>query len=134
MNNENWLSDAPIGEWNGVTTDGSGRVIELSFFANQLSGEIPPELGKLANLEALYLGDNQLSGKIPPELGKLSNLRRLRLTENQLSGEIPPELGKLSNLIALFLAGNQLSGCVPEGLRDVDSNDLSELGLPFCSN
>ena len=134
VNNENWLSDAPIGEWNGVTTDGSGRVIELSFFGNQLSGEIPPELGNLSNLEDLTLSVNKLSGEIPPDLGNLSNLRLLRLTENQLSGEIPPELGGLSNLIALFLAGNQLSGCVPEGLRDVNFNDLSELGLPFCSN
>ena len=55
VNNENWLSDAPIGEWNGVTTDGSGRVIELSFFGNQLSGEIPPELGNLSNLAWLAL-------------------------------------------------------------------------------
>ena len=27
--NDNWLNDAPIGEWHGITTDGNGRVIEL---------------------------------------------------------------------------------------------------------
>ena len=26
---ENWLSDAPLGEWSGVTTDDNGRVIWL---------------------------------------------------------------------------------------------------------
>ena len=26
---DNWLSDAPIGEWEGVTTDDDGRVIAL---------------------------------------------------------------------------------------------------------
>ena len=28
--NDNWLSDRPIGEWHGVTTDRSGRVTKLS--------------------------------------------------------------------------------------------------------
>lgn len=29
-NSDNWLSDAPIGEWYGVTTDNNGRVISLN--------------------------------------------------------------------------------------------------------
>ena len=49
----NWLSGVPIGEWEGVATDGNGRVIGLALLGNQLSGEIPPELGNLANLEDL---------------------------------------------------------------------------------
>ena len=28
-NNHNWLSNAPLGQWYGVTTDSSGRVTEL---------------------------------------------------------------------------------------------------------
>ena len=55
----------------GVTTDDNGRVIELDLWNNQLSGEIPPELGNLANLTRLSLSTNQLSGEIPPELGSL---------------------------------------------------------------
>ena len=47
---------------------------------NQLSGEIPPELAGLSNLETLYLDGNQLSGEIPPELGGLSNLAFLDLS------------------------------------------------------
>ena len=117
-NNDSWLSDAPIGEWEGVTTDDNGRVTELSLLQNQLSGKIPPELGKLSNLTELFLSANELSGKIPPELGKLSNLTELFLHGNQLSGKIPPELGKLANLTALFLQDNDLSGCVPSGLED----------------
>ena len=31
-NNENWLTDRPLGEWHGVTTDAGGRVTELNFF------------------------------------------------------------------------------------------------------
>ena len=39
---------------------------------------------------------NNLSGNIPPELGSLSNLTWFDMSSNQLSGSIPPELGKLS--------------------------------------
>ena len=72
-----------------------------------------------------------MSGEIPPELGNLANLTYLALGENQLSGEIPPELGNLANLIDLSLGLNQLSGCVPTGmlgrLRHYDFG-----GLPPC--
>ena len=50
-NIDNWLSDAPLGEWKGVTTDDNGRVITLALDKSDLSGEIPAELGNLANLE-----------------------------------------------------------------------------------
>ena len=40
----------------------------------------------------------------------------------------------LSTLEGLFFVGNQLTGCVPDGLRNVATNDLSELGLPFCED
>ena len=56
----------------------------------------------------------------------------LALVQEQLSGSIPPELGSLPNLQSLLLSGNQLTGCIPQGLRDVASNDLASLGLPFC--
>ena len=45
VNNENWLTDAPLGEWYGVYTDASGRVVALGL--RGLSGVIPPELGAL---------------------------------------------------------------------------------------
>ena len=132
-----WLSSAPIGEWAGVTThwegEKYGRVAVLRHFGDQLSGEIPAELGNLTYLNELDLGSKGLSGEIPPELGNLINLRWLDLSGNQLSGEIPPELGNLSNLISLYLSSNQLTGCVPailKGQLDMVSSDLG--GLPFC--
>ena len=47
------------------------------------------ELGNLSNLQRLYLSDNQLSGEIPAELG---NLVILQLDDNELSGIIPQEI------------------------------------------
>ena len=102
----NWLSDAPLGEWKGVTTNDDGRVIGLSLINIRLIEEIPAELGNLSNLTDLNLSGNRLTGKIPPELGSLSNLRKLELHENELGGEIPAELGSLSNLAGLLLQDN----------------------------
>ena len=74
-NNRNWLSDAPIGEWEGVTTAANGRVTGLDLQENQLSGELPPELGNLTNLTHLYLHENQLSGCIPGSLQDRLDMR-----------------------------------------------------------
>ena len=126
-NNTNWLSDAPIGDWHGVTTSDEGEVLRLSLRDNNLRGSIPPELGNLSNLTDLSLSGNQLSGAIPPELGNLSNLTDLSLDNTQLSGSIPPELGNLSNLTHLWLFFNQLSGSIPPELGNL--SNLTDLRL-----
>ncbi len=128
--NTNWLSDRPLGEWYGVTTDGAGRVTKLELYAfatsdgdtvaigvdtgvrvgNRLAGTIPSEVGSLTNLGHLDLSANQLTGTIPSDLGSLTNLQVLGLWNNQLTGPIPSELGRLTDLQALGLENNQLTG------------------------
>ena len=125
-NNTNWLSDAPIGTWHGVTAD-AGRVVELWLNDNDLTGQIPPELGNLSNLTSLHLGSNEFTGAIPPELGRLSNLIWLGLEDNQLSGAIPPELGRLSNLQQITLDDNKLSGGISPELGNL--SNLTSLHL-----
>ena len=128
IDRSNWLSDAPLSEWFGVVTDGSGQVTRLDLRGNQLSGAIPPELAGLTQLQRLSLGGNQLSGAIPPELAGLTQLQRLYLSGNQLSGAIPPELASLTQLQWLYLWGNQLSGPIPHelaGLTQLQGLDLS---------
>jgi len=118
---ENWLSDAPLGEWEGVTTDANGRVTGLDLGVFLLDGEIPPELGRLSSLEVLNLWGNGFSGRIPSELGNLANLRELYLWSNELSGEIPPDLGNLTKLTTMQLEFNQLSGEIPPELGKLSS-------------
>lgn len=65
------LSDAPLGEWYGVTTDDNGRVTGLGLSDNFLIGEIPQSLGQLQNLQELNLSADHLSGSIPAWLGQL---------------------------------------------------------------
>ena len=130
-NQENWLSEAPIGKWYGVSTDTSGRVTRLVLRYNRLTGTIPPVLGDLTNLRVLNLSPadgaqnlkdcedgacidyvygipvgsaNQLIGEIPPELSSLRKLELLGLRSNDLTGEIPPELSKLTTLKWLDLS------------------------------
>ena len=67
--NDNWLTDAPLGEWDGVEVDGNDHVVDLFLRRNNLIGSIPPELGSLANLRELDLNLNGLTDPIPPELG-----------------------------------------------------------------
>ncbi|MXX57127.1 MAG: hypothetical protein F4Z44_15330, partial [Gemmatimonadetes bacterium] len=128
--NENWLTDAPLGEWYGVETDVTGRVVGLDLsggwddetlaeIPHGLTGQIPPELGNLDNLQELNLSWNNLTGPIPPELGQLGNLRHLYLLENRLSGHIPPELGSLRELLRLSLGGNLLTRTIPRELGDL---------------
>lgn len=119
-NNRNWLSNASLDSWHGVTTDRNGRVVELDLSENELNGTIPSELGSLTNLEVLKLSQNQLRGVIPPEFGNLTNLNFLDLFENRLSGTIPSELGNLTNLEALVLFNNNLSGMIPSSLGELN--------------
>ena len=124
---DNWLSDRPLGEWYGVETNDQGRVVALKLPENNLSGRIPPQLGNLGQLRELSLARNLLSGPIPPQLGNLSNLSQLDLNGNQLTGSIPPRLGNLSNLLVLYLDWNGLTGPIPSELGNLSR--LSQLIL-----
>ena len=104
---------------------------ELNLRSNSFTGEIPPELGRLAQLEVLDLGGS-LTGSLPPELGQLANLRELRLRRIWIAGEIPPELGQLGNLVVLDLLGNHLEGAIPPQLgqlRNLESLYLDDNDL-----
>ena len=95
----------------------------LSLQDNQLTGEIPPEIGSLTNLTHLYLQDNELTGEIPPEIGNLTHLTGLLLYDNQLTGTIPTEIGNLTNLEVLYLSDNQLTGEIPESICNLVDNN-----------
>ena len=128
-NSDNWLTDESLGDWYGVDTDDSGRVVWMQLRENNLAGPIPTELGNLASLERLDLSGNPLSGTIPAELGNLAHLRDLVLQNDALSGPIPAELGNLTNLRSLWLNGNVLSGPIPTELGNLAN--LVTLNLQF---
>ena len=118
-NNENWLTDAPLRDWYGVSAHDSDRITNLELNNNGLTGEIRPELGALVDLVSLDLGRNQLTGEMPAELGNLTQLQVLDLQSNRLAGEIPRELGNLTQVGILDLRNNDLRGEIPAELGNL---------------
>ena len=119
----NWLTDAPLNAWHGVTVSGP-RVVAIELVGNGLSGSLPPELGDLGGLLQLVLPQNNLTGPIPPQLGSIGRLSVLNLSRNSLTGPIPPSLENLQDLRKLLLSYNNLSGSIPTQL-----GGLSRLGV-----
>ncbi len=114
------------GSWYGITVE-SDHVSRIYFYQNNLTGNIPSELGNLTNLWKLELYNNQLTGSIPSQLGNMTDLLGLDLTGNQLAGCIPSQLSNLTNLEYLRLSGNQLTGSIPSQLGNM--TDLWSLEL-----
>ncbi len=134
----NWGTNAPLDQWHGVLVHpATGHLIQISLRNNNLRGRIPPEIGDLANLEALYLSANELTGPIPPEIGGLVNLQAMFLDSNQLTGQIPAEIGNLFNLKVLVLNDNRLVGVLPSQvgklgqLQQLELQDNPELSGPL---
>ncbi|CAI9114949.1 OLC1v1015776C1 [Oldenlandia corymbosa var. corymbosa] len=81
-----------------------------SFIEVPMSGTISPFLGNLSYLETLWFTKlKNLTGFIPPELGKLSKLTDLRLDHNQLSGDTS-WFSSFVSLNILVLSDNNLTG------------------------
>ena len=108
LSNLEWLDIAS----NQLTGEMLGNLSNLEWLdiaSNQLTGEIPTETSPTWN--GCPSGG---TGEIPPELGGLSNLEWL----GPVDGRDTAELGNLSNLQSLDLSDNQLTGEIPTGLGD----------------
>jgi len=124
----------------------SGDLTSLNLRSNNLSGQIPVELGNFSYLYILGLAENLLVGEIPQEIGNLLTLGVLSLSSNQLTGPIPDEIGNLINLKIFDLSHNLLEGPIPPSLGNLspaefllNNNNLSghlsvELGNVSCSS
>ncbi|KAK4568132.1 hypothetical protein RGQ29_003772 [Quercus rubra] len=93
--------------------------VQLS--GNRLSGEVPPDIGKMQKFSMLHLGFNEFYGKLPPQIEEMP-LVNLNISNNKFSGEIPGEIGNIKCLQNLDLSCNNFSGMFPESF-----NNLSEL-------
>ena len=134
---DNWLTDAPVGQWHGVTADADGRVIELDLSRIGLEGRLPEEFAHLTSLRRLNLSYNRLAGEIPAYLAEFTELEELRLAVNALTGPIPVELSGLTGLRVLDLSNdlfegrNRLTERIPPEIAQLD--DLEVLNLAFNS-
>ena len=125
--NTNWCSDKPLNEWYGVSF-WNGHVRGLHLAENNLTGEIPAEIGKLTALEFLDLSWNQLNGSIPEEIGNFKNLRYFSLSQNQLNSTIPESIGNLSELQTLSIDNSKINGLIPESVGNLSALEYLNLG------
>jgi len=111
----------------GIGLDDKGRVKNIVFLYNNMTGFLPAEISLLSNIEGLWLFGNSITGSIPPEIGQLNNLKFLMIYDNDLNGSIPREIGNLSNLVSLGLNNNNLSGSIPAEIGNLQ--ELEDLLL-----
>lgn len=125
----------------------------LNVYGNELSGQLPSELGRLTRLLSLDLSENQFAGSLPTELalvtnlailaihqtaGKLQgqipafdvfpNMKELNLESNMFEGQIPDNflagVGDKTKEIIVSLGYNQLTGSIPTTLTEFDALNL----------
>lgn len=85
----------------------------LDLSSNNLTGQIPPELGYLS-VHGLNLSHNRFVGSIPISFSNLSQIESLDLSYNGLSGQIPSEIISLGFLEVFNVTHNYLSGKIPD--------------------
>ncbi|KAK6287115.1 hypothetical protein POUND7_013294 [Theobroma cacao] len=109
----------------------------MSIEGNNFSGPIPPDIGKLINLQKLILSSNAFNGELPPELANLVNLTDMRISDNNFSGKIPDIISNWKQIQKLQIQGCSLEGPIPSSisaltsLSDLRISDLKGRGSPF---
>jgi len=81
---------------------------------NDITGDIPAEIGQFTALASLSVTEAGLTGPLPAEMGLLTDLQRLWLYNNDLTGPISAEISQSWTKLEVFeVYGNQFVGIMP---------------------
>jgi hypothetical protein len=120
-NNAGWMEgflngDCKYCNWQGITCNYLGQIIEIDLSNNNLQGILPQDLVALINLEKLKLNNNLLIDTIPNYWDSLDQLYLLDLRFNSLSGLIPTSYTSMTRINTIHLDNNNLDSIIPSGL------------------
>ncbi len=125
-NSSNWFT-ADVSSWHGISL-ANDRVTGIGLNSNNLTGQLPSEIGGLSALTGFDVGVNEINGSIPSTVGDLLNLTFAEFSANNFSGSLPSTLGKLVNLSFFSVYDNNLTGSIPAALGDMSALQLLQLG------
>uniref|UniRef100_A0A7N0TQI6 Leucine-rich repeat-containing N-terminal plant-type domain-containing protein n=1 Tax=Kalanchoe fedtschenkoi TaxID=63787 RepID=A0A7N0TQI6_KALFE len=105
------LLDGGLAELVDALADCSNSSIQvLDLRNNKLRDYLPNSLGRLRNLNHLYVSSNSLLGSIPASIGNLTKLRVLGICDNQWQGVMrDAHLSNLVNLTFLSIGSSNKS-------------------------
>ncbi|KAG5629254.1 hypothetical protein H5410_000971 [Solanum commersonii] len=104
----------------------------MDMSSNNLSGDIPISLTRLAGLRSFNFSKNNLTGRIPNDIGYMKVLESVDLSENQLYGQIPQSISSLTTLSYLNLSDNNLSGMISLSTQLQSFDPTSFQGNKLC--
>ncbi len=108
----NYLEGSISTAWGAMLSN----AIHLKLDHNELSGQLPSELGRLTTLKHLAIDNNAFTGPIPSELGQLTVVTEISMNNNNFTGTVPAELARLSQMKFLSIQNNGLTGSVNDTL------------------
>ncbi|KAH7434594.1 hypothetical protein KP509_06G025100 [Ceratopteris richardii] len=119
--------DVSNNNFEGPIPAGLGKLKNLQGLflqGNNFEGPIPYQLSELRSISTMNLSSNQISGSIPSSFSQLRSLNKLCIRNTRISGPIPDIFAHLQNLQVLDLSRNMLVGTIPESLASLDSLEL----------
>lgn len=121
---ENWLSDKPLNEWYGITTDEKGKVVKIQL-SDTMTGKVPANLKHLKKLQSLHL--DCMAGGISLEVNKYPSLKELELSGNveKVSVENCSELEKLS-LTSRYFDAFHVDSCPKLSSLELIGHNISD--------
>ena len=121
---ENWLSDKPLNEWYGITTDEEGKVVKIQL-SDTMTGKVPANLKHLKKLQSLHL--DCMAGGIRLEVNNYPSLKELELSGNveKVSVENCSELEKLS-LTSRYFDAFHVDSCPKLSSLELIGHNISD--------
>ncbi|CAB1108136.1 unnamed protein product [Ectocarpus sp. CCAP 1310/34] len=89
-------------------------LVTLDLSGNEIGGTLPPELGKMLNLQYLRLAVSKLEGPIPDTLGEIKG-------EASGAGHLPFEVIRSNSAISRALYQALLAKLVPQQAQRLDA-------------